>query len=404
MSVVAVIGGGASGMMAALAASENSNNEVVLFERQNRVGRKLLATGNGRCNLTNTGLSDTLYNSDDTAAVMDVLNSFPPSEVMAWFDRYGLFSVEQYGGRVYPLSDSANSVVDVLRYSLTAAGVRVFTAEPVLKAKRTGGGFLLTTEHQELRCSRLIIACGGKAGGKLGGVSDGYQLLSSFGHSCTELRAALTPLITDSELTKALKGVRADGNLKLLRNGKTVMETEGEIQFTDTGISGPAAFDFSRKAIVGDRVKMDLLPGVPEYRIEEVLKERVIKMQDLTAGEMMNGMVHNRLSIVLAKACGLKPSQPVKELGPDDVKNLSRVGKSFMVTVKGFGSFDNAQITVGGIKLSEFDSDSLESRLVKGLYACGEVLNVDGACGGYNLQWAWASGRLAGLAAGRTDK
>ena len=386
---ILIIGGGASGMMAALAASEKTENNITIVERQNRVGRKLLSTGNGRCNLTNTHASPEHYHGLNSDFASYALNSFPPASVLEYFRSLGLVCSEQYGGRVYPLSDSANSVLDVLRFACEAKGIRIETGITVTGACFRDGRFTAFADNRVYRADRLVIACGGKAGGKLGGVSFGYELLKSFGHHCTKLYPALVPITVCEDYPKSLKGVRADASVSL--NGKTCA---GEIQFTENGISGPAAFDVSREAAVnGGMITINFLTG----DVSDILFSRRSALPSLDTGSILNGIVHNRLSTVLVKYCGLKPSSSVSSLSDKDIYKISAACSDFRLTVKGVGNFDNAQITVGGIDTSEFSPCTMESLLVPGLYACGEVLDIDADCGGYNLQWAWASGHLAGI-------
>lgn len=397
MRSIAVIGGGAAGMLAALTAANDKDNRVTIFERQGRVGRKLMATGNGRCNLTNTGASVSDYHGADPEFAAYALKAFSPEKTVEFFRRLGLICTEQYGGRVYPLSDSAGSVLDVLRFAIDREGIELHTAEPVTHACLRNGKFCLRTETAEYRFGKVIVACGGKAGGKLGGVGDGYELLKSFGHSCTKLYPALVPLRTDTEYPRSLKGIRADAALKLYSGETLTAEGAGELQFTENGISGPAAFDISREASVsGGRVVIDLFRNMTEHEILDMLIRRREMSSGMENANAFAGMLQSRLGMVLVKYAGLRPSGLLGELSSRELEKLAYSAKHFTLEIRGTDSFDSAQVTAGGISTSEFSPYTLESRLVRGLYACGEVLDIDGNCGGYNLQWAWASGYLAG--------
>lgn len=396
---VAIIGGGPSGLMAAITAAEDKNNRIFLFERQQRVGKKLSATGNGRCNITNTGACLNNYHGERPEFAETALSGFRPAEVIKWFEGYGLLTVEEYGGRVYPLSDSANSVVDVLRFAAEAAGVTVFASEPVLEAKKNGPVFLVKTENRELRADRLVIACGGCAGAKLGGVKDGYELLASFGHSRTKLFPALTRITTDSDYPRALKGVRADAELRLRAGNNVIARSRGELQFTDNGISGPASFDISRAAASSNSpmtVSINLFPDYSPDAIAEILLNRQNKLSTLACDDLMTGLLHNKLGRMIVKYSGVEKTDTIAGLKYRDLRRVAESCFNFTLKVKGVDSFDGAQVTAGGVKTSEFDPRTMESKRVPGLYACGEVLDIDADCGGYNLQWAWASGRLAG--------
>ena len=398
MKTVAVIGGGAAGMMAALTAAEDAENRVVLFERQQRLGRKLLATGNGRCNLTNTGASLSHYHGQDAAFARPALERFLPGEVRAFFRALGLLTVEEHGGRVYPLSNSANSVLDVLRLALDAAGVELRCGESVRALRRRGEGFTVETDGVALEADFAIVACGGCAGATLGGVKDGYELLRALGHPRTALRPALVQLTTAPDYPRALKGVRVNCALRLMRGGETLAESRGELQFTEKGVSGPAVFDLSRAAATageGLSVHAALLP-LEEEELLALLRDRRRAQPTLPASELLTGMLHNRLGRMVVRYAGLGAAAPLGELTEKELRRVAAACLDFTLPVTGTEGFDHAQVTAGGVQTASFDPQTLQSRLVPGLFACGEVLDIDGDCGGYNLQWAWASGRLAG--------
>ena len=400
--VITIIGGGASGMAAALAAAENPASQVILVERQGRLGRKLQATGNGRCNLSNLHASQGGYHGDDAAFSEYAISRFPPEAALSWFRSMGLFTVAEGSGRVYPYSDQANSVVDVLRFALEKPNIKVKCGVEIEKVKKTPSGFRLEGGGETLDCDRLIIACGGLAGTKLGGTMSGYKLLRSLGHHCTRLRPALVQLKSSWGGVIGLKGVRANCHAEILRDGSLFSQSTGELQFTEYGLSGPVIFEVSRDVCQqkGDwSCRLDFLPGVPEEELLEELKRR--RNTALPASELLTGILHNRLGRVLTQAAGISAGRAIAELSDGALRDVARAVKAFDVPLTETLGMDSAQVTAGGIETSEFDETTMESRLVRGLYACGEVLDVDGDCGGYNLQWAWSSGRLAGLSAGR---
>ncbi len=399
MNTVLVIGGGASGLMAALTAAKRPDNRVILLERQQRLGRKLLATGNGRCNLTNTGAAPEHYHGGDAAFARPALARFTPSDTLAFFTSLGLLTEEEYGGRVYPLSNSANSVLDVLRLALEAAGVEVHTACRVVSVRREKGGFAVFCENERFSADALIVACGGAAGGKLGGVTDGYEILKGLGHGRTKLCPALTPLLTAPDYPRALKGVRADAAVTLRQGGEALARSEGEVQFTERGVSGPAVFDVSRAASVcgaGAAISFDFFRGRETEELLAMLRARRGAMPELEAGELLCGMLHNRLGRMCVKYAALSGAAPLRALSDGDLARVLTACRAFTLELRGTAGFDAAQVTAGGVSTAQFDPETLQSRLVPGLFACGEVLDIDGDCGGYNLQWAWASGALAG--------
>lgn len=400
--VIGIIGGGASGMAAALAAAEQPGVQVVLMERQARLGRKLQATGNGRCNLTNLHAGQQGYHGDRPEFAREAIASFGPQETLAWFRRLGLFTVAEPSGRVYPYSDQANSVVDVLRFALERPNIQVKLGFEVEKVKKTPDGFLVESKQEHLSCDRLIVACGGLAGTKLGGSMAGYQLLRSLGHRCTRLRPTLVQLKAAWGGIAGLKGVRANCHAAIYRGETLWSESTGELQFTEYGLSGPVMFEISRDACQGLgpwHCRLDFLPEVPESVLQEELLRR--RQGNLPASELLTGILHNRLGRVLTQAAGISLSRQVAQLGEAELFQVAQTVKDFDVALKEPMGMDSAQVTAGGMVTAEFDEQTMESRLVPGLYACGEVLDIDGDCGGYNLQWAWSSGRLAGLSAGR---
>lgn len=386
-------------MMAALTAAEDKSRRIILLERQQRVGRKLLATGNGRCNLTNIGAAPANYHGENPGFADFALESFSPQDALEYFLSLGLVTVTEYGGRVYPLSNSANSVVDVLRFALERAGVELRAPCPVREIRKEKQGFTLICDEESFRADKLIVACGGAAGAKLGGVSDGYELLKPLGHKRTKLYPALVQLVTDTDYPRALKGVRAEAALRLLSGREELAVGRGELQFTEKGISGPAAFDISRQAAIcgeGAVIDIDFMPDHMQSQVENLLERRCRGFTQLTAAELFTGMVHNRLGKMLVKYASIEQNKPLSRLSEDEIAQAARACKHFSLKLRGTEGFDNAQVTAGGIKTTGFNPQTLESWFVPGLFACGELLDVDGDCGGYNLQWAWASGRLAG--------
>ena len=400
--VIGIIGGGASGMMAAIAAAENKNADVHIFERQARVGKKLSATGNGRCNLTNRSPAPYMGEAPDFGNF--ALTSFGVVETLRYFARLGLYTVTEESGRVYPYSDQANSVVDVLRLGLEKENITVHLGCEIEKAEKTQDGFQLFTTEGDYFCNKLIIACGGIAGSKLGGTMSGYRLLSAFGHKSTRLRPSLVQLTSDSAFLPSLKGVRANGEVKILRDGTLFAQSLGEIQFTEKGLSGPVIFEVSRDACEGRGkwvAEIDLLPDVTEETLTNML--RVRKNTHLSSEELFTGILHNRLGRVVTKEAGIG-NCPISYLSEQELTEAAQMCKHFSFRLTGTLGMEAAQVTAGGVLTKDFDPQTMESCLMPGLYACGEVLDIDGKCGGYNLQWAWSSGYLAGKSAGEEEK
>lgn len=381
-------------MMAALTASRHGS--VTLMERAERLGRKLAVTGNGRCNLTNLNISPSRYHGDAELA-MSIISRFDVPATLAFFRDIGLLTVSEPSGRVYPRSDQAGSVVDVLRFAVAGAGIRVETGTEVTGIERTPSGFEVRSSGGVTLADRVIIACGGAAGARVGGGMSGYDVLTSLGHSSTPLYPSLVQLKTENSFTRPLKGVRADAAVAVESGGSVLAESAGEVQFTEYGLSGPAVFEISRAAVMGRSVTLmlDLARDVPEDELVSILLSR--RATPLTLENLLTGILHNKLGRTVVSHCGLSLTAPCASLREVDAKRVAGMIKHLSLAVTGNLGFDGAQVTAGGIRTSEFDPETLQSRIVPGLFACGEVLDVDGDCGGYNLQWAWSSGRLAGM-------
>ena len=309
---VIVIGGGASGLMAAITAAKGGHS-VTLLERQARVGRKLLSTGNGRCNLTNLNMGLPYYHGQDAAFIRPAFEALSLDATLDFFHGLGLLTTAEDNGRVYPYSDQAGSVVDVLRFAADAAGVTTRAGFEVTGLKKTKRGFTVLSAEETLPADRVIVCCGGMAGGKLGGTRSGYELLQSLGHSVTKLYPALVQIKTDNTFVKALKGVRANADLRLCRNRDAVSASRGEVQFTDFGVSGPAVFELSRAAATEKgplTLHIDLLPQLSTSEIEELLRRRLSSMPELTTENLLAGVLHNRLGRTVLPICGRSREPP----------------------------------------------------------------------------------------------
>jgi predicted Rossmann fold flavoprotein len=400
MKQVVVIGGGASGLMAALTAAEDPNNAVTLLERQGRVGRKLLSTGNGRCNLSNLHAAPERYHGGADTFVAAVLSQFDVQETLGWFQNRGLITVAEADGKIYPYSNMANSVVDVLRFALEARDVHLVAGSAVEQITPHGDRFVIQAADQSFEADAVILACGGTSGSKLGGVMDGYRLGQTLGHHRTALYPSLVQLRTDPTYPRSLKGVKAQAYLSVEQQGEQLAENQGEVLFTEYGVSGPAIFEISRYVSLASgqvlTLQLDFWHAATLSEIVNFLKKQRESRAALESGQLLTGVVNNRLGQMICKAAGFT-SRKIGELSDRDLRKIATQCKYFTLPILGVCGFDSAQVTAGGLRTDEFDPHTLESRLVPKLYACGEVLDVDGDCGGFNLQWAWSSGHLAGL-------
>ena len=295
--VVGIIGAGASGMAAALAAAENPNVQVVLMERQSRVGRKLLATGNGRCNLSNVHALEKGYHGEDPSFCTYALESFSPDAALAWFRKLGLCTVTEDSGRVYPYSDQANSVVDVLRLALEKPNIQLKTGFEVEKIRKEENGFSVWSGEETVYTDKLIVACGGLAGTKLGGSMSGYKLLGKLGHKSTRLRPALVQVKCRWSGVTALKGVRANCCVQIFHNDELFNESTGELQFTEYGLSGPVIFEVSRDVCNAPGNWRCVLDFIPQWK-ESVLADE-LQRRAATELPMETAALHAGLRLML---------------------------------------------------------------------------------------------------------
>lgn len=393
---IAIIGGGASGLVAAIAARKSGAN-VTVYESGERIGRKILATGNGRCNMTNINAAESNYYGENRNFVNGVIRQFWVEETLKFFFDLGLLYKQEEGGKIYPYSNQASSVLDVLRMKLNDDGIVIKTGFEVKSViKKNGCFFILSYKGEKEYADRVIIACGGKAAPSLGSNGSGYEILKGLGHHITKLSPSLVQIKTDIDIVKKLKGIKIDGKLSI---GK--YSDIGEILFTDYGISGPPVFSLTSRLTNQEYAIIDIMPDFTKEQIEEILYTRIAMFPERTLEDFFTGLLNKRVGQALLKYLGISPlSRFFVTLGEDEVRNIVNTIKGWKFKIHGTMSWNNAQVTKGGADTSEFNSKTLESKKIKGVYACGEILDVDGDCGGYNLQWAWASGYIAGLKAG----
>lgn len=405
---IAVIGGGAAGMAAAIAAAKQGA-EVAVLEQGERVGRKLLSTGNGRCNFTNLSAGDPAhYKTGDEAALAAVLSACPPARVRAFLEEMGVPSVVEEG-RVYPRPFQAAAVVDALRMTMAEWGVEErcgARAEAILKKS---GGFLVRLaskpgeREKALWADRVVVTAGGKAAPKLSGGGD-YGLLTALGHSCTALLPALCQLRTETGPIRALKGIRVQAALRAFAGKTLLREDVGEVLFTEYGLSGIPALQLS--LFVGEvktvRIEIDFFPELDESALFAALCRRAEAFSNRTLSEFFVGMLPKRVGEALWKRAK-QPSleQAAGALEREALRAVAAQAKAFSLRLEGVQPFESAQVTAGGVPLCEFDERTMESRRVPGLFAAGEVLDAAGECGGFNLHWAFASGWIAGTSAGQ---
>lgn len=396
-----IVGGGASGMFCALRLAESGVKDVLLLERNDRLGRKLSATGNGQGNVTNTAMSAEHYFSGDAGRVASVLARFGAADLIGALSALGGIFLPDAVGRVYPASRQAASVTDLLRFALEGR-VEVRTGVRVLSARRDGALFSVRTDGgKEFRGRTLVLACGGKAAPHFGTDGSGYGLARAFGHTVTPLRPSLVQLKTEQTYIRGLKGVRADCAVRIV--GSPVC-MRGDLLFTDYGVSGDAIFRISAFCGEGDVLSVDFLPGRAAGEVERLLRAKAARYPAMRKEDLLRGVVNSSVGKCLTKYSANADfsqfqAQNTAERGKirknmDDLARLAHSVKDFRLPVVGTLGFDYAQVTKGGVPLAEVD-EGLMSLRADGLYLLGELLNVDGECGGYNLQWAFSCGAVA---------
>ena len=400
---VAIVGAGASGLAAALTLHrEGFSGKILLLERMDRVGKKILSTGNGRCNLGNIDLSPRHYHSRNPKALQAALEEMPLEKTQAFFQNSGLL-LRQEEGRLYPLCNQAAMVLDVLRLELEDAGIPMHTQAPVSKIDLGKHGYRLTLGSGEvLQATWVILATGGKAAPKLGSDGSGYDLARSLGHTVTPLYPALVPIKGRDRIFHGLKGVRAQGKVRLCRGKEILAQEQGEIQFTDYGLSGIPLLQLScLLPQAGDQgiLSLDLLPEQTFQQVEALLAQRAHESRYATLEQLLLGTIPKKLAFALLKSLGFASlSRTVDTLKEQELRRIARALKDWPMEVSGTLGWDQAQVTGGGVALEEIFPQTMESKRCPGLYLTGELLDVVGDCGGYNLHWAWNTGRLAGEA------
>ena len=407
---IAVIGGGPAGMMAAVQAAM-AGAAVELFEKNDRVGKKLLSTGNGKCNFSNKKMTKDAYYGSAVSFYDKLYDLFGLSETIDFFSQNGML-IHDRQGYLYPLSNQASTVLDIMRYTLERYNITVHTESAVkaLHREEKSGTFQVITENASKEEQKvkyydaLILACGGKAAPKTGSDGNGFSLAKGFGHHITEIVPALVQLRCREDFLKSVAGVRTDAMLTLYIEGKPVKQERGELQLTDYGISGIPVFQFSREAAYALLHKKEVTVGIdflPDYEKEayaHFFKNRLHTLKNQTLEQFLTGIANKKINQLIIRLSGCKPQDEVIKLSEEKCKKIAALYRNLTLCVYKTNGFEQAQVTAGGIPAKEL-TDYLESKYVPNLYFAGEMIDMDGLCGGYNLQWAWTSGAVAGRAA-----
>ena len=384
---ICIIGGGASGLMAAIMAAREGG-EVTLLEHNEKTGRKLLATGNGRCNLTNIHQEPSCYHSLSGTLAWEILQGFSLQDTIRFFSQIGVYTKNKEG-YLYPASMQASSVQELLEMEARYRKVKIKCREHVKEIRKEEQGFQVLTETWSYPADKVILAAGSRASSIQGADGSGYELAKALGHKIIPTLPALVPLKGKGNWFSKWAGVRTEGRVSLMAEGQIFDQAQGEIQLTDYGVSGIPVFQVSGRAVrlIGEGVKvtllLDFLPDFDEAGLTAFLKTRQDQCPYKSVKQLLLGLLPQKLAEVLM-------------MENPDIFQLAHKIKEFPVEIRGSKSYDQAQVCSGGVPLEEVEPKTMESRKVPGLYLAGEILDADGICGGYNLQWAWTTGVLAG--------
>ena len=411
MADVIVIGAGPAGMLASIIAA-GKGKSVILLDRKDNIGKKLLATGNGKCNFTNTDMNPDKFNGSKEL-VESIIPEFDYKSVIAFMEKLGIF-VQDKNGYIYPNSGQASSVLLALRMELNRLKVDIRTGWQVTDIRPLDDTYQIkihdnkTDKNTSLSAGRIIIATGLKASPNLGSDGSMFKVIEKLGHHFTAINPALCGFYCSGLNFKKISGVRCQAHIKALVDGKVTAEDKGELQLADYGISGIPVFQVSHQAAIaleqGRKVSfcIDFMPEMEADRLYEIIQRMCSQVKDKRSiNELLCGMLNQKLTLELIHSCGLSPDKKALEMADEDIKALVEQIKNTHIKGQKARGFEFAQVCSGGIESSEVDLHTLESKLYKNIFFAGEILDVDGICGGYNLQWAWSSGYIAGQGAGR---
>lgn len=393
---VAIIGAGASGLCTAVSLKmQDRSISVVLLEQLDRVGKKLITTGNGRCNITNLNIELNRYHGNDKEFAGFALERFDRVYTENFLAELGIVFTYDEEGRAYPYSLQASSVVDAFRFAADNLGVETLLGFKVEDIEKTKDSYMIKGENNTLKARNVVCAAGLYSGGKKIG-SDGslFRLLKQKGYKSITVTPAIVQIKTENSLTKSLKGIKVNANATISSGGKAIRSEFGEVLFCEYGLSGPPILQISRcveRTNSKKQISLDLMPEYSLKNLLEMLEFRVYALRGRTLEEFFTGMLNKRVGQALIKLINKRLSDSVDTLKNTDLKQLAELIKGLSFEVTGTTGFDNSQVSAGGLDTCQFDNKTMMSKKDKGLYAIGEILDIDGDCGGFNLQWAWSS-------------
>lgn len=397
---VVIIGGGASGLCCANVIKMHDRSiSVCVLEQLPRVGKKLITTGNGRCNITNRKAEPSRYHGENAGFCRFVLKNYDNFVSEVFFNELGIVFTYDPEGRAYPYSLQASSVVDALRFSAEEKGVKIFTDTEVTGIKKGDGSYKITAGDNVYKTDNLVVAAGLFSGGeKLGSTGSILKILENMGYKTVKTTPAIVQVKTDNTVTRSLKGIKTEAKASLIIGNETVREEKGEVLFCDYGLSGPPVMQISREISRRDgekRIELDLMPEYPFEKVCDMIRYRTAVLKNRSMEEFFTGLLNKRIGQTVVKLSGLKLSDTSEILTFEDIKKMALNIKKMPFSVTGTTGFVNSQVTAGGLDTSQFDDETMMSEKDKGLYCIGEILDIDGDCGGFNLQWAWGSAMCA---------
>lgn len=395
-----IIGGGAAGLCAAVRLKQKSPElSVVILEQLQRVGKKLITTGNGRCNITNAAVSFDRFHSDNPSFFEYAVSVYDNAVIEDFFESVGVVFTYDESGRAYPYSLQASSVVDALRFSADSAGVEILTETAVTDIKKENGCYKIICADKTIFGKSVLAAAGLLSGGnKLGSNGSILNILKNKGYKTVRTTPAIVQLKTEPQIVRQLKGIKVNAFVSLLHDGKEISREYGEVLFCDYGLSGPPIMHLSRSVerLSGAfTVSLDLMPEYNFNSLYQMLSFRVKALSGRNLDEFLTGLLNKRVGQTLLKCCGFNLGDGVAVLDNNSIKRLASKIKGFVFNVTGTTGFDNSQVTAGGLDTTGFCPENMMSFLDSGLFAAGEILDVDGDCGGFNLRWAWSSAMCA---------
>ena len=397
---VVVVGGGASGLCFAISlAKQNPLLKIAVLEALDRIGKKLSLTGNGQCNISNKNLELSRFHSSNTDFAKYALNKFGFNETKDFFSKIGVEFVCKDDGRAYPRSFQASSVVDALRFEAESLGISFFFGCRVNDIKCNNNSFEVISEETKLSCKYVVLATGLLSGAdKVGSFGDGIRMLEKLGHNRVKMTPAIVQLKAENPFLRRLKGIKVDAKASLVIDGKQTRTEVGEVLFTEYGLSGPAILQLSRESARTDKkceVVIDLMPEYSHQELVELLLKRRDNLKARNKEQFLTCLLQNRLAQTVLVACDIALTEKIESFSDSQIKLVAQKIKNFTFGVTGNTGFIHSQVTAGGINVADFDNKSMQSKKVKGLFALGEVLDIDGDCGGFNLAWCWASALTA---------